>query len=62
MIARRFIVLVLCAVGTIASAQGDAAWMRYAALSRDGNEYHVVSRGRDQQLEAAVTALLALIR
>ncbi|MHB1095152.1 MAG: S41 family peptidase [Gemmatimonadaceae bacterium] len=26
------------------------------------NEYQVVSRGRDQQLEAAVTALLALIR
>jgi C-terminal processing protease CtpA/Prc len=26
------------------------------------NEYQVVSRGKDQQLEAAVTALLALIR
>lgn len=62
MIARRFIVHVLCTVSTNASAQGDAAWMRCPALSLDGNEYHVVSRGRDQQLEAAVTALLALIR
>ena len=32
MIARRLVVLSLCTVSTIASAQNDAGWMRYPAL------------------------------
>ncbi|MBA4071083.1 MAG: peptidase S41 [Gemmatimonas sp.] len=45
MIARRLIVLALCAVSTIASAQGDAGWMRYPALSPDGTTIAFTYRG-----------------
>lgn len=54
MIACRLIVLARCTVSTIASTQGGAV--------RVMNEYHVVSRCKDQQLEPATTVLLALIR
>ncbi len=45
MIARRLIVPALCAVSTIASAQGDAGWMRYPALSPDGATIAFTYRG-----------------
>jgi hypothetical protein len=54
MIACHPIVLASCTVSPIASTEGGAV--------RVVNEYPVVSRGEDQQLEAAVTALLALLR
>lgn len=45
MIARRFVVLALCAVSTVASAQNDAGWMRYPALSPDGTTIAFTYRG-----------------
>ena len=45
MIARRLIVLALCSVSTIASAQDDAGWMRYPALSPDGATIAFTYRG-----------------
>ena len=45
MIARRPIVLALCAVSTIASAQDDAGWMRYPTLSPDGATVAFTYRG-----------------
>ena len=45
MIARRLVVLSLCTVSTIASAQNDAGWMRYPALSPDGATIAFTYRG-----------------
>ncbi len=45
MIARRLVVSALCAVSTVASAQNDAGWMRYPALSPDGTTIAFTYRG-----------------
>ncbi|MFA6166666.1 MAG: S41 family peptidase [Gemmatimonadaceae bacterium] len=53
MIARRLVVLALSAVSTVASAQADAGWMRYPALSPDGTTIVFTYRGDLYRVAAA---------